>query len=95
MSHQPSKPPSEEDSSSSEANQPTPAAAYARYSSVGLQFCALIAAFVYGGFWLDERYGWAPWGILSGTLLGFVGATVWLYRQVYPSSPSGGTSRSE
>lgn len=25
------------------------------------------------GVWLDDRYGWSPWGMVVGSLLGVVG----------------------
>lgn len=25
------------------------------------------------GLWLDNRYGWSPWGVSIGTVVGFVG----------------------
>ena len=25
------------------------------------------------GVWLDQRYGWSPWGIAVGAVIGFVG----------------------
>ena len=25
------------------------------------------------GVWLDDRYGWAPWGLVVGSVLGIVG----------------------
>lgn len=24
------------------------------------------------GVWLDERYGWSPWGLIGGSVLGFI-----------------------
>ena len=25
------------------------------------------------GYWLDGRYGWSPWGVLIGAMLGLAG----------------------
>ena len=30
------------------------------------------------GLWLDYQFGWSPWGLIVGTILGFVGGTVHL-----------------
>ncbi|MCH9650710.1 MAG: AtpZ/AtpI family protein [Deltaproteobacteria bacterium] len=32
------------------------------------------------GYWLDRRYGWQPWGVLVGALLGLVGGMYNLIR---------------
>ena len=40
-----------------------------RYVSLGTQLTVTVGIFVALGWWLDERYGWSPWGILvAGTL---------------------------
>jgi len=31
------------------------------------------------GVWLDDRYGWAPWGLAVGAVLGVVGGTGHLF----------------
>lgn len=28
------------------------------------------------GLWLDYQFGWGPWGLIVGALVGFVGGTV-------------------
>jgi ATP synthase protein I len=38
-------------------------------SQVGMEMVAPIAV----GLFLDNRYGWSPWGVVVGVLLGFVG----------------------
>jgi F0F1-type ATP synthase assembly protein I len=30
------------------------------------------------GVWLDLRFGWTPWALIAGTILGFVGGLVHL-----------------
>lgn len=37
------------------------------------------AAPVVVGAWLDQRYGWAPWGVAVGAVLGLVGGTAHLF----------------
>lgn len=34
------------------------------------EFLAYLGGFGYAGWWLEERNGWQPWGLLGGLLLG-------------------------
>jgi F0F1-type ATP synthase assembly protein I len=44
-----------------------------RYLAVGLEV-AIGVALGYGiGWWLDKRYGWSPWGVTVGAMLGLTG----------------------
>ncbi|MCA9525073.1 MAG: AtpZ/AtpI family protein [Myxococcales bacterium] len=47
----------------------------ARHASVGLEVGVAVAIGAGIGWWLDGRYGWAPWGLMVGTLVG-VGAGI-------------------
>jgi F0F1-type ATP synthase assembly protein I len=47
----------------------------ARHASVGLEMGVAVAIGAFGGWWLDDRYGWTPWGLIIGTLVG-VGAGI-------------------
>ncbi len=49
--------------------------------AVVLEFLGIIAVLGYGGYWLDEQGGWAPWGLLSGLLLGTAGGLYRLLRE--------------
>ncbi len=49
--------------------------------AVVLEFLGIIAVLGYGGYWLDEQRGWAPWGLLSGLLLGTAGGLYRLLRE--------------
>jgi F0F1-type ATP synthase assembly protein I len=47
------------------------------------------------GVWLDDRYGWSPWGLVAGTVLGFGGgfaSLVWVSRK---QNRHGGTPPSD
>lgn len=46
--------------------------------NLGWVFLATMGITVYGGMWLDERYGTAPLFILIGVFLGF-GASGWYF----------------
>ncbi len=41
--------------------------------SSGLDLAIVVGGFAAIGWWLDRRYGWSPWGTLTGALLGIVG----------------------
>lgn len=47
-----------------------PGQGWARWMSVGLEFGLAVALCTWGGWWLDGRMGWSPWGTLGGALLG-------------------------
>ncbi len=49
-----------------------------QYATV-LEFLGMLAVAGYAGWWLDERYGWQPWGLLGGLL---VGMSAGLYRML-------------
>ena len=40
------------------------------YSTIGIQFAAVLLFFVYAGFRLDEYFGTNPWFVVAGTALG-------------------------
>jgi hypothetical protein len=45
---------------------------WVRYSGLGIQMAVTLVLPVLGGLWLDNNYGWDPWGVVLG---GLVGAT--------------------
>ena len=47
-------------------DQPSPG----RFVGIGLQVAVGVGLGVLVGRWLDNRYGWAPWGLLIGVMLG-------------------------
>jgi F0F1-type ATP synthase assembly protein I len=55
---------------------------WVRYSGVGLELAGATAGLAFVGYWIDGKYGTAPWGILSGVLIGIVGG---LYNMVKES----------
>jgi ATP synthase protein I len=54
---------------------------WVRYSGVGVELAGAVAVFALIGYWLDERYGWTPWGMLVGLALGFTGGLYNLVRE--------------
>jgi len=47
--------------------------AWIRYSGVGLELAGATAGLALFGYWIDRRYGTAPWGLLGGVFIGIVG----------------------
>jgi F0F1-type ATP synthase assembly protein I len=52
-----------------------------RYAGMGFEFFAGMLLFVAIGIWLDRRFGWSPWGTLTGAAVGFAVAMWNLVRQ--------------
>jgi dolichyl-phosphate-mannose--protein O-mannosyl transferase len=46
---------------------------------VGLRFALLLALAVWGGWKLDQRWGWTPWLTLTGTALGLALGATWSF----------------
>ena len=56
-----------------------------RYAGLGLQFAVVIAAFTFGGHWLDGRLGTSPLFLLVGVGLAATGGTISIVRRVPPA----------
>lgn len=41
-----------------------------RFVGIGLQIAVGVGLGFLVGRWLDNRYGWSPWGLLVGVMLG-------------------------
>ena len=54
---------------------------WVRYSSVGVELAGAIAGLAFIGYWIDGRFGTAPWGILGGVVIGLVGGLYNLVRE--------------
>ena len=54
---------------------------WVRYSSVGIEFAAVVAGFAAVGYWIDLKFESAPWGVVIGAVLGLVGGTYNLIRE--------------
>ncbi len=48
-----------------------------RYGGVATEFVAITLILGYVGHRLDEKYGWASWGLLGGLLVG-MGLGLWV-----------------
>ena len=57
----------------------------ARMASVGLELALSVVIGYFGGKWLEERWGFAPWGSIGGLLLGFGAGLRSLWRTARPA----------
>src|SRR5205823_3862442 len=46
---------------------------WGRYAGIGLQMLVGVGLGYVVGSWLDRKYGWAPWGVMVGSMLGLAG----------------------
>ncbi|HEX8212813.1 MAG TPA: AtpZ/AtpI family protein [Longimicrobium sp.] len=67
---------------------PTPA----DMAGIGVQFVAVLLAFLFLGKWLDERLGTSPWLLMIGVFLGFGLSLLYIYRRlaIDPKEPRKG-----
>lgn len=55
---------------------------YTRYVGLGFTFVFIIGFFTFGGYLLDRLLGTLPLLLLLGLLVGFVGALLYLFRNL-------------
>ncbi len=46
---------------------------------LGIQFVAVLLAFLFAGQWLDEKLGTKPWLLILGVFLGFILSVLYMY----------------
>lgn len=63
---------------------------WVRFAAMGLELAVTVLAGTLAGLWADRRWGFAPWGVLGGSLLG-TGAG--LYRFLRAAAGSDGDER--
>jgi len=51
------------------------------YLSLGLEFAVTVGLFTWAGWWADHHWGWTPWGILAGAMIGVTLSIYHLLRQ--------------
>ena len=54
---------------------------WVRYAGMGFDFFAALAVFGLIGYAIESYYGCAPWGVLTGVILGSIGGLYNLIRQ--------------
>lgn len=57
---------------------------------IGLELVASVAALTAFGWWVDHRFGTAPWGILIGAGLGLAGGMYSMVRSALEATRSPG-----
>jgi F0F1-type ATP synthase assembly protein I len=66
-----------------------------KFVGLGFELAAPLLFGVFGGQWLDRRFGTAPWLLLVGAFLGGAAGMLSLYRRIAPpggKNGSGGTA---
>ena len=43
---------------------------WGRHLGAGLQILVGVVLGYFVGTWLDRKYGWSPWGVFAGTMVG-------------------------
>ena len=46
---------------------------WGRFAGIGLQMLVGVGLGYFVGSWLDRKYGWAPWGVMAGSMIGLAG----------------------
>ena len=54
---------------------------WVKYSGAGLELAGATAGLALVGYWIDGKYGTAPWGILVGVFIGLGGGLYNLIKQ--------------
>jgi F0F1-type ATP synthase assembly protein I len=54
---------------------------YFKYSSVGFELAGGVAVFCLIGYFIDERMGTSPVGLITGAILGIIGGVYLLIKQ--------------
>jgi F0F1-type ATP synthase assembly protein I len=50
-------------------------------AGVGLQIGVGVGLGCVVGWWLDKRYGWSPWGVVIGAMLGLASGMYLLFKE--------------
>lgn len=50
--------------------------------AMGFETAVGVAVGYFVGNWLDKRFGWAPWGMLVGMMLGLIAGAYLLIKEV-------------
>ena len=48
---------------------------------IGLEIAAGVGLGLLVGWWLDGKFGWGPWGMIIGSMLGLAGGLYLLIKQ--------------
>ena len=70
-----------------------PDPSWGKFVGLGLEMAVGVGLGYAVGYWLDQRYGWSPKGVLVGTMLGLAGGMYLLIRtalRMNADPPKGG-----
>ena len=54
---------------------------WGKFLGLGLEMAVGVGLGCVIGYWLDNKYGWAPWGMTIGAMLGLAGGMYLLIKQ--------------
>jgi F0F1-type ATP synthase assembly protein I len=54
---------------------------WVKYSGAGLELAGATAGLALVGYWIDRKFGTAPWALLAGVVIGIVGGLYNLVKQ--------------
>lgn len=54
---------------------------WGRFAGVGLEVGVGVGLGALIGYWIDKRFGFSPWGLLVGAMLGFAGGMYLLLKE--------------
>ena len=53
---------------------------WGRFVGIGLEIAVGAALGTVVGLWLDRKYGWSPWGVVAGSMIGVAAGMYLLIR---------------
>lgn len=54
---------------------------WGQYLGLGLEIMMGVVLGLAVGWWLDSKFGWSPWGVLVGTMLGLASGMYMMLKQ--------------
>lgn len=60
-----------------------------QFAGLGFELAVPLLVGVFGGQWLDRRFGTTPWLLLVGAMLGAAAGMLSLYRRIKPPKGPG------
>jgi F0F1-type ATP synthase assembly protein I len=60
-----------------------------RFVGLGFELVAPLLVGLFGGQWLDRRFGTAPWLLLTGVFVGAAAGVLNMYRRIVPPDEPG------
>ena len=54
---------------------------WGRFLGLGMEVAVGVALGVLAGWWLDRRFGWSPWGLIIGAMVGLAAGMYLLLKE--------------